>query len=344
MEVGTGDNSTDAGVSRSKQQYITRRIAILTAGGDAPGMNAAIRSVVRTASAAGLEVLGVKRGFEGLVYGDFEPLSSRSVANIIQRGGTILGTSRCPIFRTEAGRARGAENLRYRGVEALITIGGEGTLAGSTAFAIETHFPVMVVPASIDNDVPGTDYSVGFDTAVNGALDAIDRIRDTAFAFERLFFIEVMGRDSGFIALEVAIAGGAEAVVVPEVKWNVEDLCRRIEESQLRGKRSSLIVVSEGPRTGGAFAIADAVKARLGMEARVVVLGYIQRGGSPTARDRIAASRFGAAAVRGIIEGWPPSLFGEERGEVVRVPLAEAVTKRRHLDEKSLELVSSLSI
>jgi len=344
MEVETSGEAREGAASRSKHENIARRIAILTAGGDAPGMNAAIRSVVRTASGVGLEVLGVKRGFEGLAYGDFEPLSSRAVANIIQRGGTILGTSRCPVFRTEAGRARAAENLRYRGVEALITIGGEGTLAGSAAFTSETHFPVMVVPASIDNDVPGTDYSVGFDTAVNGALDAIDRIRDTAFAFERLFFIEVMGRDSGFIALEVAIAGGAEAVVVPEVKWNIDDLCHRLEESQLRGKRSSLIVVSEGPRTGGAFAIANAVTARLGMEARVVVLGYIQRGGSPTSRDRIAASRFGAAAVRGIIERRPSALVGEERGEVVYVPIAETVVKQRHLDERSLELVSSLSI
>ena len=321
-----------------------RRIAVLTAGGDAPGMNAAIRSVVRAAGAAGVEVLGVKRGFEGLIYGNFEPLPSRAVANIVQRGGTILETSRSQQFRIPSGRARAAENLRYRGAEALIGMGGDGTLAGLAAFVTETGIPAMFIPASIDNDIPGTDYSIGFDTAVNTALQAIDRIRDTAFASERLFFVEVMGRDSGFIALAVAAGGGAEAVLLPEIKCDVEDLCRRIEESQIRGKRSSIIVVSEGPRTGGAMAIAGAVSARLGTEARVVVLGHVQRGGAPSARDRLAASRFGIAAVRGLVEGKSSSLVGEDRGEIVYVPLTEAVRKERRIDPASIELVSLLSI
>jgi 6-phosphofructokinase 1 len=217
-------------------------------------MNAAIRAVVRTAGVAGVEVLGVQRGYEGLFFSNFEPLPSRAVANIIQRGGTILETSRSSQFKSEAGRTRAAENLRYRGAEALIVIGGDGTMAGAAAFAQESKINVMFVPASIDNDIPGTDYSIGFDTAVNTALEAIDRIRDTAFAHERLFFIEVMGRDSGHIALNVALGGGAEAVVLPEIKFDIEVLCRRIEESHRSGKRSSLIVA------GSRLSITRAVK------------------------------------------------------------------------------------
>ncbi len=321
-----------------------RRIAVLTAGGDAPGMNAAVRSVVRVAGAAGVDVIGVQRGFEGLVYGNFTALPSRSVANIIQRGGTILETSRSDRFRTPDGRARAAENLHYREAYALVIIGGDGTLQGARALADETDIQVMFIPASIDNDVPGSDFSIGFDTAVNTALEAIDRIRDTAFAYERLFFIEVMGRDSGFIALAVAIAGGAEAVIVPEIQVDVDDLIRRIEESQTRGKRSSIVVVSEGPRTGGALALANAVNARLGGQARVVVLGHIQRGGSPTARDRLLASRMGAGAIKGIVEGRASSLVAELRGEIALVPLSEVREKSRTLDRELLDLVAMLSL
>jgi 6-phosphofructokinase 1 len=321
-----------------------RRIGVLTGGGDAPGMNAAIRSIVRSAGAANIEVFGIQRGFEGLIYGNFEPLPSRAVANVIQRGGTILETSRSPQFLTESGRARAAENLRYRGVEAVVMIGGDGTLAGAIAFERESSIPIMFIPASIDNDVPGTDYAIGFDTAVNTALEAIDRIRDTAFAGERLFFIEVMGRDSGFIALAVAIGGGAEAVILPETKCDMDDLCRRIEESQSRGKRSSLIVVSEGPRTGGAFAIAEEVKARVGIPARVVVLGHIQRGGAPTARDRLSASRMGAAAVRALIKHRPSSVIGEHKGELVYVALVDAMGRRPKIDPEWTRLVQTLSV
>lgn len=330
--------------SAHKRVARPRRISILTAGGDSPGMNAAIRSVVRVAGAAGIETVGVQRGFEGLVYGNFIPLPSRAVANIVQRGGTLLETSRSDRFRTPDGRARAAENLHYRGVHSLVVIGGDGTLQGARALASETDIQVMFIPASIDNDIPGTDYSIGFDTAVNTALEAIDRIRDTAFAYERLFFVEVMGRDSGFIALAVAIAGGAEAVIVPEMQVDIDGLCRRIEESATRGKRSSIVVVSEGPRTGGAIAIADAVKARIGEQPRVVVLGHIQRGGSPTARDRLAASRMGAAAVKAIVEGRPSSLIGEDRGEIAYVPLNEVPERSRRLDPELIQLVGILSI
>ena len=320
------------------------KIAVLTAGGDAPGMNAAVRSVVRVAGAAGLEVVGVQRAFEGLIYGKFTPLPSRAVANIIQRGGTILETSRSDQFRTPGGRARAAENLRYQGIGAIVIIGGDGSLKGARALAEESDIKVMFVPASIDNDVPGSDFSIGFDTAVNTALEAIDRIRDTAFAYERLFFVEVMGRDSGFIALAVAVAGGAEAVVVPEMPVDAEELIQRIEESQARGKRSSIVVVSEGPRTGGALKLANAVNGRLGEAPRVVVLGHIQRGGSPTARDRLLASRMGAGAVKAIIDERPSSLVGELRGEIAFVPLPEVPEKSRTLDTELIDLVAMLSL
>ncbi len=336
--------SRDAATGTSERRYPKpRRLAVLTAGGDAPGMNAAIRAVVRTAAAAGVEALGAQRGFEGLIYGNFKDMGGRAVANIIQRGGTILETSRSGEFRTPSGRARATEDLRYRGVEALVVIGGDGALLGSAAFAAESGMNVMFIPASIDNDVPGTDYSIGFDTAVNTALQCIDRIRDTAFPFERVFIIEVMGRDSGFIALEVALGGGAEAVVVPEFEFNVEELCLRIEQSHRRGKRSSIIVVSEGPRTGGALAIAGAMKQRLGVEPRVVVLGHIQRGGAPTSRDRLLASRMGAAAVQAVIDGHPPALVGEERGAIVYSPLSEVVGKPRRLDPELFKLVDVLA-
>jgi 6-phosphofructokinase 1 len=320
-----------------------RRLGVLTAGGDAPGMNAAIRAVVRYATLAGVEVTGFRRGYDGLIRDIAEDLSGRSVANIIQRGGTFLETSRSDEFRTAAGRGLALRNLNRRGIEALVVIGGEGTMKGALQFAEETGFRVQFIPASIDNDIPASEYAIGFDTAVNTALEAIDRIRDTAFAYERVFCVEVMGRDSGFIALDVAIGVGAEAVVVPEFPPPLTEICNRVEESHRRGKRSSIIIVSEGPRTGGVMPIADALTKRLGSQARVVVLGHIQRGGAPTARDRLLASRMGAAATQAAIEGAPPSLIGEERGEIIRVPLREALERRRQLNPELVDLVHKLS-
>ncbi len=335
---GNGNNQTpDLTGSRP------RRIAILTAGGDAPGMNAAIRAVVRSAAVAGIEVIGFRRGYEGLIRDLAEPLSGRSVANMIQRGGTFLETSRSPEFRTPAARGLAARNLRRHQIEALIVVGGEGSMTGATVFGTETGVPVFVIPASIDNDIPGTDYSIGFDTAVNTALEAIDRIRDTAFAYERVFCVEVMGRDSGFIAIAVALGGGAEAVIVPELPFSLDDICDRVEDSHRRGKRSTIVVVSEGPRTGGVIPVAEALTARLKMQARVVVLGHVQRGGAPTARDRLLASRMGAGAVSAILDGAGPSLIGEERGAIVRVPLNDIANKRRPLDPSLIELVHQLS-
>jgi 6-phosphofructokinase 1 len=320
-----------------------RRIGILTAGGDAPGMNAAIRAVVRSAANASIEVIGFRRGYEGLIRDLAEPLSGRSVANTIQRGGTFLETSRSADFFTPAARGLAARNLRRHQIEALVVIGGEGSMVGATVFSAETGIPVFVIPASIDNDLPGTDYSIGFDTAVNTALEAIDRIRDTAFAYERVFCVEVMGRDSGFIALAVGLGGGAEAVIVPEIPFNLEQICDRIEDSHRRGKRSTIVVVSEGPRTGGVIPVAEALTARLGVQARVVVLGHVQRGGAPTARDRLLASRMGAGAVRAILDGAGPSLIGEERGAIVFVPLGEVASQRRQLDQSLIDLVHQLS-
>lgn len=320
-----------------------RRIGILTAGGDAPGMNAAIRAVVRSAANASIEVIGFRRGYEGLIRDLAEPLSGRSVANTIQRGGTFLETSRSADFFTPAARGLAARNLRRHQIEALVVIGGEGSMIGATVFGAETGIPVFVIPASIDNDLPGTDYSIGFDTAVNTALEAIDRIRDTAFAYERVFCVEVMGRDSGFIALAVGLGGGAEAVIVPEIPFSLDQICDRIEDSHRRGKRSTIVVVSEGPRTGGVIPVAEALTARLGVQARVVVLGHVQRGGAPTARDRLLASRMGAGAVQAILDGAGPSLIGEERGAIVRVPLGEVATQRRQLDQSLIDLVHQLS-
>ena len=320
-----------------------RRIGILTAGGDAPGMNAAIRAVVRSAANASIEVIGFRRGYEGLIRDLAEPLSGRSVANTIQRGGTFLETSRSADFFTPAARGLAARNLRRHQIEALVVIGGEGSMIGATVFGAETGIPVFVIPASIDNDLPGTDYSIGFDTAVNTALEAIDRIRDTAFAYERVFCVEVMGRDSGFIALAVGLGGGAEAVIVPEIPFSLDKICDRIEDSHRRGKRSTIVVVSEGPRTGGVLPVAEALTARLGMHARVVVLGHVQRGGAPTARDRLLASRMGAGAVKAILDGAGPSLIGEERGEIVFVPLGEVASQRRQLDQSLIDLVHQLS-
>jgi 6-phosphofructokinase 1 len=335
---GDGNNQTADLVSERP-----RRIGILTAGGDAPGMNAAIRAVVRSAANASIEVIGFRRGYEGLIRDLAEPLSGRSVANTIQRGGTFLETSRSADFFTPAARGLAARNLRRHQIEALVVIGGEGSMIGATVFGAETGIPVFVIPASIDNDLPGTDYSIGFDTAVNTALEAIDRIRDTAFAYERVFCVEVMGRDSGFIALAVGLGGGAEAVIVPEIPFNLEQICDRIEDSHRRGKRSTIVVVSEGPRTGGVIPVAEALTARLGVQARVVVLGHVQRGGAPTARDRLLASRMGAGTVQAILDGAGPSLIGEERGAIVRVPLGEVASQRRQLDQSLIDLVHQLS-
>ncbi|MBI4300232.1 MAG: 6-phosphofructokinase [Chloroflexi bacterium] len=319
------------------------KIGILTSGGDAPGMNACIRAAVRSAEIQGIQVVGIMRGYAGLIVGDLAPVDRRGVANIIQRGGTILETARCEEFKAREGRAKAFAVMQEHGIEGLIAIGGDGTFRGAKSFADEFPVKVVGVPATIDNDVPGTDYTIGFDTAVNTALEAIDRIRDTAFSHERLFFVEVMGRQSGFIALEVGLAGGAEAILVPEIPTDIETLCHQLDHSFRSGKRSSIIVVAEGDKAGGAFSIANKVRERIKMESRVCVLGHIQRGGTPTARDRILASKLGVAAVEALLKGQDGCMVGEVKGDVICTPLSTSWTGAKTLDGYLIHLLDLLA-
>jgi 6-phosphofructokinase 1 len=319
-----------------------RRIAVLTSGGDAPGMNACIRATVRHALGRHLEVIGVRRGYAGLLGRELQPLTRAGVANIIQRGGTILGTSRCEEFLEPAGRTRAAAVLREAGIDGIVVVGGEGTLHGADLLAEEHGVAVAGVPGTIDNDVYGTDFTIGFDTAVNTALEAIDRIRDTAASHERLFLVEVMGRTSGHIALGVGVAGGAEDVLIPERPPDLEAIAGEIRQGWDRGKRSSIIVVAEHGEQGHVFQVAERIRSLTGLEPRVCVFGHIQRGGTPTARDRILASRLGAAAVEILLEGGG-MMAGESCGTLVRIPLRDAWARRRQASPDLLTLVRELA-
>jgi 6-phosphofructokinase 1 len=320
-----------------------KKIGVLTSGGDAPGMNACIRAVVRCGASHKLEVMGIRRGYAGLLEGDFLRLDARSVANILQRGGTILETARCEEMKTERGIRKAAQAAQQEAIEGLITIGGEGTFRGAAALAEAGGISVIGIPGTIDNDVYGTDYSIGFDTAINTALDAIDKIRDTASSLQRPFFIEVMGKDRGFIALDVGIAGGAEDILVPETKTKIEELSLDIKRSFERGKKCSIIVVAEGDEAGGVFPIAQQVWERLRIDYRVSVLGHLQRGGSPTARDRILASKLGAAAVDALANGKTGYMVGEVKGEIALTPLKETWEKRKELDNNLISLAKVLA-
>jgi len=320
-----------------------KRIGVLTSGGDAPGMNACIRAIVRYGVSHKLEVIGIRRGYLGILEEDFIKLGSRSVANIIYRGGTILETARCEEMKTEEGIGRANGILQREGIEGLITIGGDGTFRGATILAETGNAKVIGIPCTIDNDVYGTDYTIGFDTAINTALDAIDKIRDTAGSLQRLFFIEVMGRSRGFIALEVGIAGGAEDILIPEVETKIEQLSLDIRRSFKRGKKSSIVIVAEGDEAGGAFSIAQQVWERLRLEYRICVLGHVQRGGSPTARDRVLASKLGAAAVDALVNGMSGYMVGELKGEIAFTPLRETWEKTKELDSNLLRLIKVLA-
>jgi 6-phosphofructokinase 1 len=320
-----------------------KRIGVLTSGGDAPGMNACIRAIVRYGISRKLEVVGIRRGYCGILEKDFVKLDSRSVSNIIHRGGTVLETARCEEMKTKEGTRKANEILQRECIEGLITIGGDGTLHGAAALAEAGDVKVIGVPTTIDNDVYGTDYTIGFDTAINTALDAIDKIRDTAGSLPRPFFIEVMGRNRGFIALEVGIAGGAEDILIPEVQTKIEQLCLDIRRSFKRGKKSLIVIVAEGDEAGGAFSIAQQVWERLKLEYRICVLGYVQRGGSPTARDRVLASKLGAAAVEALCKGMSGYMVGELKGEIAFTPLNETWEKRKELDSNLLRLVKVLA-
>ena len=320
-----------------------KRIGILTSGGDAPGMNACIRAAVRAAAAADVEVLGVRRGYNGLIRNEMAMLDRKSVANIIQRGGTILETSRCPEFRTPEGRARAVKVLEERGITGLLLLGGDGTFRGGTLLAKECDVSIVGVPTTIDNDVYGTDYTVGFDTAINTALEAIDRIRDTALSHERLFFVEVMGHHTGFIALESGIAGGAEELIIPEASLSSEELCAKLNEAFTAGKRSAIVVVAEAEQPGYSFQIAQEVKKRVNLESRVCILGHVQRGGSPTARDRVLASSLGAAAVDAFLSSKNGYMVGEINNQIIYTPLRETWERKKPLSARHRELVRLLA-
>ena len=317
-----------------------RRIAVMTSGGDAPGMNSAVRAVVRSAVHRGVEVVGIRRGYFGLLGGEMEPLGPESVHDIIHRGGTMLLTARCAAFTEPEGERAGAARLRAAGVEGLVCVGGDGSLRGCLALE-GLGIPSVGIPATIDNDLAGTEQTIGFDTAVNTAVQAVDRVRDTAAAHERTFVVEVMGRRSGFLALAVGMACGAETILIPEVAWSPETVCRRLRRGLSRGLRQNLIVLAEG--AGRATELGAQIEASAGLETRVTILGHVQRGGSPTAADRNLSSRLGAAAVDFLVDGHHGLMAGLQAGVIVGVPLGAAVAGRRTLDLRLHELASRLS-
>lgn len=322
-----------------------KTIGVFTSGGDSPGMNACIRAVVRTAIFEGLRVVGIMRGYEGMIDGDFVEMNSSSVSDIIHRGGTILKTARSERFRTVEGRIKAAENLRRFGIDGVVAIGGDGTTTGARIFYGEHGIPFVATPGTIDNDLFGTDYTIGYDTALNTAVNAIDKIRDTAASHNRLFFVEVMGRDAGFIALNAGIAGGAEAILIPETKTDIDALIQTLEIGWSRKKSSSIIVVAEGDEAGGAFAIAEKVKARFDhYDTRVTVLGHIQRGGSPTCMDRVHASELGNEAVKALLAGKHSIMLGKMRGAISETPFEHAIKQHNAMNPNLLKLVSVLSI
>ncbi|MEP6616712.1 MAG: 6-phosphofructokinase [Ginsengibacter sp.] len=319
------------------------RIGVLTSGGDAPGMNAAIRAVARTGIYNGLEVYGILRGYTGMVENDIIRMESKSVANIIQRGGTVLKTSRCKEFYDQAGRKTAYENIKKHGINGLVIIGGDGSFRGAQIFSNEFDIPCIGLPGTIDKDIAGTDCTIGFDTAVNTAVEAIDKIRDTADAHDRLFIIEVMGRDSGYIALHSGIATGAENILIPEKRTDIEDIIVALTEKHGRKKLVNLIVVAEG-EAFGANEIAKIIKERMPeQEVRVCILGHIQRGGSPSCFDRLIASRMGYAAVECLLEGRHNIFVGILNNRMHYIPLNEAVKKKQRISEDWMKIVKILS-
>lgn len=321
------------------------KIGIFTSGGDSPGMNACIRAVVRTAVFHGVEVVGIQRGYNGLVEADFVPLESHSVANIIQRGGTILKSARSSSFLTSEGRKKAFENMKKANIEGVIAIGGDGTFTGASVFNLEYSIPFIGVPGTIDNDLFGTDNTIGYDTALNTVIEAVDKIRDTASSHNRLFFIEVMGKDAGFIALRSGIATGAEAVLVPETKTYIDQLIVKLEQGRRKSKSSGIVIVAEGDDEGGAYEIAAKVKQKFDFyDTRVVVLGHIQRGGSPSARDRVLASQLGNAAVEKLLQGESNKMVGMVNNKITLTDFEKAIKHTKELNPSLVGLVEVLSI
>ncbi len=322
-----------------------KKIAVLTSGGDAPGMNAAIRAVVRAAVAANVEILGVRRGYQGLIDGQIEPLTARSVSGIIHHGGTMLRTARCPVFMTSEGRARAARQLEQAGVEGLVVIGGDGSYRGAHALHAEHGVPCIGVPGTIDNDIGGTDYTIGFDTAMNIAVEAIDRLRDTAASHDRIFFVEVMGRHSGFIAMYSGLAGGAEEILVPEKPSEIDALIEELRLDRDRGKTSMIVVIAEGDNMGGASAIAQKVADISEFkETRVAIIGHMQRGGTPTAFDRVLAARMGVRAVEALLAGESCAMVAAEGTKITLRAISDAWEFRNTFDPDLYRLVRALSV
>ena len=316
----------------------------MTSGGDAPGMNACIRAAVRTGIFHDLEVYGITRGYAGMIDNDIQRMDSRSVANIIQRGGTILKTARCKEFMTPEGRAKAYQNLKGHGIDGLIIIGGDGSFKGAQIFSNEFDIPCIGIPGTIDKDIAGTDFTIGFDTAVNTAIEAIDKIRDTADAHDRLFIVEVMGRDAGYIALHSGIGTGAEHILIPERKTDVEAIISSLQEKERRKKLVNIVVVAEGDDFGGGTDLANIIKERIpAFDIRVAILGHIQRGGSPTSMDRLIASRMGYAAVECLIEGKHNVMVGIVNNRMHYTPLDNAVKAKQKISDEWLKIVKILA-
>ena len=322
-----------------------KTIGLLTSGGDAPGMNAAIRAGTRSAIYNGFKVKGIYRGYKGLVENEIIELKTQNVSNIIHHGGTILKTARCAEFKTEEGRKQAYKNIKKHGIDALVVIGGDGSLSGARQFASDFDFPIVGLPGTIDNDLYGTDHTIGYDTALNTIMWCVDRIRDTATSHERLFFIEVMGREAGFLALNGAIASGAEAAIIPEISLEQDQLAELISNGFRHSKNSAIVLVAESPVTGGAMGLAERVHKEFPQyDVRVTILGHLQRGGSPTAQDRILASRMGAAAIDALIEGQRNIMIGDDDEKIVYVPFSKAIRKDKPIDRDLLETLRKLSI
>jgi len=322
-----------------------KRLAVLTSGGDAPGMNAALRAVTRAAIGKGWQVFGVRNGYAGLIAGALEPLAARDVGGIIQRGGTVLGSARCPEFMQKAGRDRARAQLAARGIDALVVIGGNGSQSGSAVLARE-GFAVVGVPSTIDNDLYGTDVSIGADTAINVTLESIDRLRTTASSHHRVFIVETMGRDCGYIALMAGIGGGAEVIAIPEREVPVGEVVERLRAAYVRGKTHALVVVAEGAKQGVHALLAhfEGMRDATGFDLRLTRLGHVVRGGVPSSADRVLATRLGAAAVECLADGASGVLVGEERGEILRTPLVEVAGRTRPADTALIELARVLAM
>lgn len=318
-------------------------IGVYTSGGDAPGMNAAIRSVVRTALHQGLKATGVMHGYKGILSGEWVPMDASSMGNILQRGGTILKTARLPEFKDAAIRARAADQIRKAGFDAMVCIGGDGSFTGARQLWLEHQIPIIGIPATIDNDIFGTESTIGFDSAVNIAVQAIDRIRDTADSHERLFIVEVMGRDSGFIAIETGLAGGAEEIFFADNPVTVDEAIDHIRRGIARGKKSSILVAAEGQKPGRAYDLAESIRKKSGFEAKVCVLGHVLRGGAPSAFDRNLASRMGTAAIEALRRGYCDAMMAWVRGRISGVPFREVIGKRKRVPDEWIRMAQTLS-